>query len=124
MDLKHAVIDFSMHGDFKADHPLEKSGLLIPDCEDILAPRDLVALDMSGSHVTLRACVLGLVTRITSQEALGCIWAILQTGTTSVLASAWHVDGGSSSGEYTETFYEEWLPGGHIGQHTKKPWRQ
>jgi len=119
MDLTHAVIDFAMHGDFNAEHPLEKSGLLIPDCEDILAPQDLAALDMSGSHVTLRACVSGLATQITSREALGCIWAILQTGATSVLASAWHVDV-ESSGEYTETFYEAWLSGGHIGQAHQK----
>ena len=79
--------------------------------EDWLTAEQVSALRLSGAHVSLRACVSGVVTEITSREALGLVWAFFGAGTSSLIATAWNVDI-PSAGRFFARFYECWLKDG------------
>jgi CHAT domain-containing protein len=68
----------------------------------------VLALHLSGAHVSLRACVSGVVTEITSREALGLVWAFFSAGTASMISAAWNVDI-PSAGRFLTSFYDAWL---------------
>ena len=100
--LDGAFVHVAAHGIFESAHPLQGSGLLLardgryPPGQDarqgtLLTPNDLATLSLDGSHLTLRACVSGETTQVTSREALGMIWAAFQAGATSMLAGQWDI---------------------------------
>ena len=76
-----------------------------------MTAQDMGKLKLSGSHVSMRACLSGVVTQITSREALGLIWALLGTGAASLCCAAWSVYIPSAR-RYFEHFYDAWLKGG------------
>jgi CHAT domain-containing protein len=63
-------------------------------------------LQAKGAHFTLRACVSGKTTQVSSREALGMIWALFQAGASSVVAASWHVDVRSAAALLAD-FYSE-----------------
>jgi len=100
--LERAFVHVAAHGIFDKVHPLQGSGLLLardgryPPGQDarqgtLLTPNDLATLSLDGAHLTLRTCVSGETTQVTSREALGMIWAAFQAGATSMLAGQWDI---------------------------------
>jgi CHAT domain-containing protein len=125
------VVHFATHGMFpsqengSAGNPFEHSGLALagvdglPDKdglkrgeeeEKLLTPRYALEaqLDLSGSHVTLQACVTGLAREGIGGDALGLDWALFQLGASSLLASHWDVSA-ELSAEFFLRFYRTWL---------------
>ena len=116
-DLSDAVVHIGAHGYFDAADPLRRSGVVLafdgrlpPGCgydgqSGLLTPVDAARLRIRGAHVTLRACVSGQTTEVTSREALGMMWALFRAGSSSVLAGSWKVDVVSAQALLTG-FYE------------------
>jgi hypothetical protein len=117
------VLHFSTHGTFpESQPPFDYSGLILadghalPDGEQeadtrtMLTPRKVLAdkLDLTGSHVSMMACVSGLSREGVGGDALGLEWAMIQAGAASVLSSHWKVSA-ESAGTFLRMFYEEWL---------------
>jgi hypothetical protein len=103
-DLSGVWVHLAGHGHFDPGAPLERSGLAmaaggrLPSGhgvgvrDGLLTPAHAERLSARGAHLTLRACVSGKTTEVTSREALGMIWALFQSGASSLLAAAWHAD--------------------------------
>jgi CHAT domain-containing protein len=131
LDLAHRVVHFATHGIFPAaetaaeQNPYRASGLLlagpdgIPDTEkaaagdredNMFTPKHLLDLDLvlTGSHVTLGACVSGLAAEGIGGDALGMDWAFTQAGASSLLVSHWNVNVASTA-EFFVRFYRHWL---------------
>jgi hypothetical protein len=131
VELAGRVVHFATHGRFpsqesgSAGNPFEHSGLALagvdglPDQErlirgedegKLLTPRWVLEaqLDLSGSHVTLQACVTGLAREGIGGDALGLDWALFQLGASSLLASHWEVSA-ELSAEFFLRFYRTWL---------------
>lgn len=116
-DLSDAVVHIGAHGYFDAADPLRRSGVVLafdgrlpPGCgydgqSGLLTPLDAARLRVRGAHVTLRACVSGQTTEVTSREALGMMWALFRAGSSSVVAGSWKVDVVSAQALLTG-FYE------------------
>jgi CHAT domain-containing protein len=136
-DFNNVIAHFSTHGrpprfaytDNNSDQynsPLDTAGLLLaaegrlPCEEDFkdtnykgrLSPRKILNEKKSyeGSHVSLMACVSGLVKEGVGGDALGLEWAFLQFGASSILSSYWNV-GAESSARFFNKFYGYWLGG-------------
>jgi hypothetical protein len=106
------LLHFATHGEVQITRPLRDRGLALRGTdEDWLTAELVAALPLAGAHVSLRACVSGVVTEITSREALGLVWAFFGAGTSSLVATAWNVDI-PSAGRFFARFYEAWLAGG------------
>lgn len=126
LDLRNKVVHFAAHGTFFSESPYSKSGVLLagsnglPDDtagelpEGTLTPQRLLedSFDVSGSHVTLQACVTGLAEEGIGGDALGLDWALSQAGASSLLVSHWAVAVDLSS-DFCVTFYKNWLTDGH-----------
>lgn len=132
--LDHCLAHFATHGDFPKEgtgddrSPYAGSGLLLagpeglPDEESfrkgehlktMLTPKYVLdtGMNLSGSHVTLQACVSGLAEEGLGGDALGLDWAIMQAGASSLLASHWDVSASFSS-EFFVRFYGLWFEEG------------
>jgi tetratricopeptide (TPR) repeat protein len=124
-DLKRRVVHFSTHGMFPRKSPdkapFDHSGLLLayggalPDTkavniDAVLTPRAVLdrALDLSGSHVSMMACVSGLSREGVGGDALGMEWAMIQAGAASVLSTHWDVSAPLAA-TFLDAFYEQWL---------------
>lgn len=117
-DLTHQIVHFSCHGYFDHIAPLKRSGLFIANEGElpntaqqerfILNAEDAAMLQISGSHITLSACVCGRSFQITPGEALGMIWGFLRGNARSVLAACWNADR-EASADLLARFYELWL---------------
>jgi CHAT domain-containing protein len=106
------LLHFATHGSVQVDRPLRERGLALRGTDDDWLTAEQVAeLRLSGAHVSLRACVSGVVREITSREALGLVWAFFGAGTSSLVATAWNVDI-PSAGRFFTRFYDAWLKGG------------
>jgi hypothetical protein len=106
------LLHFATHGNVQIVRPLREKGLALRGTdEDWLTAEQVSKLRLSGAHVSLRACVSGVVTEITSREALGLVWAFFGAGTSSLIATAWNVDI-PSAGRFFARFYEFWLKDG------------
>ena len=137
------VVHFATHGMFPQEggagsqNPFDHSGLALagagglPDKvrmargeedEKLLTPaRALDArLDLSGSHVTLQACVVGLAREGIGGDALGLDWALFQLGASSLLAAHWYVSAELTT-EFCLRFYRAWL---QQGKSRAAAWRQ
>jgi CHAT domain-containing protein len=127
MSLTNRVVHFSTHGYFPpegdrgAANPYAASGLLLagpgglpdldaPGASAKLSPKELLdsRLDLSGSHISLAACVTGLAREGVGGDALGLDWALFQCGAASLLASHWNVSAALSA-SFFERFYDRWL---------------
>jgi hypothetical protein len=130
LDCRKRLVHFTTHGMFPAPgntlldpNPFRSSGMLLAapsglpsknaaahgqasDC--LLTPAGILALDFSGSHVTLQACSSGLSREGAGGDALGMEYAFLLAGAPSVLAAHWDVPLGPSS-EFCTMFYKNWL---------------
>ncbi|CCE07939.1 hypothetical protein BRAS3843_2490004 [Bradyrhizobium sp. STM 3843] len=105
------LLHFATHGDVQVARPLRERGLALRGTDgDWLTAEQVSALRLSAAHVSLRACVSGVVTEITSREALGLVWAFFGAGTSSLIATAWNVDI-PSAGRFFARFYDAWLKG-------------
>jgi hypothetical protein len=116
-DLSCAVVHIGAHGYFDAADPLGRSGVVLASDgrlppgrgydghSGLLTPVDAARLRARGAHVTLRACVSGQTTEVTSREALGMMWALFRAGSSSVVAGMWKVDVVSAQALLTG-FYE------------------
>jgi hypothetical protein len=121
---RNAVLHFSTHGDFPLPQtpqkPFEHAGLLLSDgaslptleeaWTDVLTPRYILEtkLDLTGSHISMMACVSGLSREGIGGDALGMEWALLQAGASSVLSSHWSVQADTAA-EFLTTFYRYWI---------------
>jgi CHAT domain-containing protein len=106
------LLHFATHGDVQISQPLRDRGLALRGTDDDwLTAEQVVGLRLAGAHVNLRACVSGVVTEITSREALGLIWAFFGARTACLIATAWNVDI-PSAGRFFARFYDAWLNGG------------
>lgn len=125
------VVHFATHGTFPREHvksdrdpnPYTGSGLLLADGGELpdlgwvfagagnntlLTPEKALAMDFSGSHVTLQACVSGLAKEGVGGDALGLEWALMLAGASSVLSTHWDVPAASSA-HFGERFCYRWL---------------
>jgi CHAT domain-containing protein len=119
-DLMHQLVHFSSHGHFDQGAPLKRSGIFIADRGElpstaeqerfILTAEDAADLRITGSHVTLSACVCGRSAQIAPGEALGMIWGFLRGHVRSVLGACWNADREATT-ELMVRFYELWLGG-------------
>ena len=66
---------------------------------------------MAGSHVSLMACVSGLVREGHAGDPLSLEWALLQQGASSVLSTYWDVDA-TAAAAFFRQFYTLWLEDG------------
>ncbi|HSF30837.1 MAG TPA: CHAT domain-containing protein [Candidatus Tectomicrobia bacterium] len=132
LDWKNRIVHFATHGTFPHEsrthdgrdpNPYSGSGLVLayekrlPDLtwitsgngnDTLLTPEKVLDLDLSGSHVTMQACVSGLAKEGIGGDALGLDWALLQAGAASLLATHWNVEA-SASAEFGVRFYRKWL---------------
>jgi CHAT domain-containing protein/tetratricopeptide (TPR) repeat protein len=132
LDWTNRIVHFATHGTFPHEgrthdgrdpNPYSGSGLALaydgrlPDLtwvtsgkgnDTLLTPEKVLDLELSGSHVTMQACVSGLAKEGIGGDALGLEWALLQAGATSLLATHWNVEA-SASAEFSVRFYREWL---------------
>jgi len=124
----HELVHLACHGVFGDGHsgePLD-SGLLVSDGDRalslsdaaamtpqnrhnwILSAREIFALRLRASLVTLRACSSGRSALQTGDELFGLTRAVLYAGAASLIVSLWNVHQKSSQ-LLLETFYEAWL---------------
>ena len=68
----------------------------------------LAGLASDGAHLTMRACLVGQVTQITSREALGAVWAVLSARAATLVAASWTVSIPSAA-RWCDYFYDAWL---------------
>jgi len=123
--LDHLVIHFSTHGLFPSPDeakktPFSDAGLLLADGKSlprlspvsstVLTPRYILEteLDLTGSHVSMMACVSGLSREGIGGDALGMEWALIQAGAASVLSTHWEVQA-DSAGDFLTAFYRFWV---------------
>ncbi|MBI4499938.1 MAG: CHAT domain-containing protein [Gemmatimonadetes bacterium] len=127
-DLRAKILHFSVHGTFPPAQagriPFEHSGIVLspagelPDedglergeLDGVLTPSKVMdlTLDLTGSHVSLMACVSGLSREGLGGDALGIEWAFTQAGAVSLLTSHWNVNA-KLAAVFVRRFYEHWL---------------
>ena len=92
--------------------PLQDRGLgLSGDASAWLTAEHIGRLDLADAHVSLRACLVGIATEITSREALGFVWALLGAGSATLVAALWAVNI-ESARRYMSLFHNAWLADG------------
>jgi len=123
---RHRLIHIDAHGFFPSarDGAFERAGLLVPETSEARSRRatpdrilsssaiERAALDLSGAHVTLNACVSGVGLPGQGGDILGLELALRLKGAASVLATHWDVRWPLSA-VFLERFYRRWLDGRH-----------
>jgi len=108
-ELRPGLWHTAAHGEDSFARPLVDKGLALSGDETVwLTAEAIRGLKLEGMHVGIRACLCGVVTQITSREALGMVWAVLSAGAASLTAALWSVDIPSAS-DFFARFYETWL---------------
>lgn len=103
------LVYVAAHGEVSTDTPLEGRGLgLSGDSSSWLTAERAGSLELVGAHVSVRACLVGISTEITSREALGFVWALLGAGCASMMAAVWAVDI-TSAQMFAKAFHRAWL---------------
>jgi len=89
------ILHFATHAELKQDDPLSSAVLLAKeDKEDgRLEVRGIFGMDLKANLVVLSGCETGLGKLSTGDESVGLTRAFIYTGTPSVVASLWKVDG-------------------------------
>jgi CHAT domain-containing protein len=125
--LDQRIVHFSTHGWYPATgNPYRESYLLLadenglPDREMVLkglhsgrlTPHDIVAArpNLSGSHVSMMACLSGLAKEGVAGDTLGLDWSLIQCGASSLISTHWEVSAACAA-RYFEMFYAKWLGG-------------
>jgi hypothetical protein len=91
--LSPALLYVAARGTSNATAPLRGMGIgLDEDPSSWLTAEAMQLLKLEGQHVSMRTCLSGIVTQITSREALGMVWALLAAGAASLLTAAGSVD--------------------------------
>lgn len=132
LPLRERIVHFATHGTFplrevpgRDPSPYRSSGLALsrsgqlPDLNEIASGRGSEALlsperaldlelDLSGTHMTLQACVSGLAREGVGGEALGLEWAFIQLGASSILSTHWDTSA-QTTAEFCTRFYDHWL---------------
>ena len=106
-----ALLHVAAHGEANSKRPLAASGLRLGEGPmTLFTAEEMGALALSGAHVSLRACLVGIATEVTSREALGFVWAIFGAGCASLVSAlcAVNIESGQRFFAY---FYEAWLAG-------------
>ena len=125
--LDHRIIHFSAHGHFPAlgeGSPYEDSWLVLADSSGIpdstrlasldrdgrLSPARVLGggLDLTGSHVSMMACVSGLAREGAGGDSLGLDWALIQCGAQSLISTHWPVSA-SAAARFFACFYGLWV---------------
>ncbi len=124
--LTDSILHFSTHGvsDIVNMSPFKSWGLVISDgqqlpdkdriasgdLDSVLTPSKLLDndIDLTGSHVSLMACVSGLSREAIGGDAIGLDWAMVNAGASSVLSSHWYVSA-KFAADFFEQFYRFWL---------------
>ncbi len=125
--LDHRIIHFSVHGHFPAageGSPYEDSWLVLADDSGIpdrkriasrnrdgrLTPARVLSggLDLTGSHVSMMACVSGLAREGAGGDSLGLDWALIQGGADSLISTHWPVSA-SCAARFFACFYGLWI---------------
>lgn len=132
--LPNKLYHFSTHGVFpkpvaQADHlqlnPYHNSGLLLmangekPKLDvsfnyhkgdNLLSPKVLSEskIDMTGSHVSMQACVSGRSAEGYGGDALGLEWAFFYCGAKSMVSASWDIDIHWSNRLF-QKFYNNWI---------------
>lgn len=134
LKLDRRLVHFSTHGTFpgkKRPHanPFFSAGIVLAsggalpsleaadrgECTDImLTPARALEPDfaVTGSHVTLQACVTGLSRDGIGGDALGLDLAMLLAGAQSLLTTHWEL-GAVPSADFCVRFYDKWLRDKH-----------
>jgi hypothetical protein len=106
------LLYIAAHGEASPGRPLQERGIgLSGDGSVWLTAEQTGALDLAGAHVSLRACLVGIATEITSREALGFVWAVLGAGCTTLVSAVWAVNI-LSARRYFALFHRAWLADG------------
>ena len=106
------LLYIAAHGEASTDMPLQDRGLgMSGDASAWLTAEHVGRLELAGAHVSLRACLVGIATEITSREALGFVWALLGAGSATLVAALWAVNI-ESARRYMSLFHNAWLAGG------------
>lgn len=124
--LTRRVVHFSTHGWFppQGGNPYRESFLLLADDHGLpdaarlergqhagkLTPAGILEshLDLSGSHVSMMACVSGLAREGIGGDALGLDWAFIQAGASSLVSTHWEVSASAAARFFTR-FYSRWI---------------
>jgi CHAT domain-containing protein len=132
------IVHLWAHGDVAFDgRYFTRSGLLLAhngrlpergsatfETPHLLSPRRLLDVEprplLTGSHVTLQACVSGHARANLRGDAIGLEWAFLLAGAGSVLASHWHVDFPLAT-KFCVEFYRFWTT---MGLSRAEAWRR
>jgi hypothetical protein len=124
-DLRRQTVHFSTHGMYPkkdpAKGPFDYAGLLLSDgstlpdtkkvdYKSVLTPRVVFerGMDLTGSHISMMACVSGLSREGAGGDALGMEWAMIQAGAASVLSTHWDVSA-QLAAAFVDLFYEHWI---------------
>ena len=120
-DLSARIVHVAAHGIFSPDgrNLYEHSGILLPHegeapsrgtyfAVQLLSPARVMTLDVSGSHVTLQACVSGLMREGVGGDALGLEWALMLRDADSIISTHWTVSARESP-RFSVRFYRRWL---------------
>ena len=65
-------------------------------------------LDLTGSHVSMMACVSGLAREGIGGDSLGLDWALIQSGATSLVSTHWAVSAACAA-KFFDGFYARWI---------------
>lgn len=104
-----ALLHVAAHGEASTARPLQERGIGLGGGGAVCLNAEQVgALEVVGAHISLRACLIGLSTEITSREALGFVWSLLGAGTATLTSGVWAVNIASAA-RYFALFYDAWL---------------
>lgn len=78
--------------------------------ENLLSPKVLSDsnIDLSGSHISMQACVSGRSSEGYGGDALGLEWALFYCGVQSMVSASWDIDIHWSNRLF-EKFYDNWI---------------
>lgn len=111
LDSGTPLLYLAMHGEADQASPIKSKGLGSAGGSSWFTPEEIRRLPLHGVHVDLRACMSGIVTQLTSREALGVVWAVLIAGAPSLVSAAWSVDIFSAR-EFFDRFHTAWIKDG------------
>ena len=100
-------LHFATHGEFDADHPLDSALILAKASSDgFLTVSKLYSMHLDVDLATLSACDTGLGKIANGDEVVGLTRGFLFAGTSTVVASLWHVDDQATS-TLMRLFYDQ-----------------
>lgn len=82
----------------------------------LLSPKKIIesGVDLTGSHISMQACVSGRALEGYGGDALGMEWALFYAGVQSMVSANWDIDVDWSN-RFFKMFYNAWLEEGRSG---------